>query len=124
MGESRATAADQDANLTALGFTDEVVNMIQGSRAMSTKAQYKPQWNLFIEWCESNGLNPRQASVPLLTRFLLHLFNERNLSIRTIKNFLSALAYHWLSSVGYEIPSEERHWRIYARAWLVSDRYQ
>ena len=59
-------------------------------------------------WCEANGLNPRQASLPLLTRFLLYLFNERNLSVRTIKNYQSALAHHWRSSVGYEVPSEDR----------------
>ena len=82
--------------------------MIQGSRAISTKAQYKSQWNLFMGWCEANGLNPRQASLPLLTRFLLYLFNDRNLSVRTIKNYQSALAHHWRSSVGYEVPSEGR----------------
>ena len=65
-----------EEGLDQLGFSEEVVTMIEGSRARSTKTQYKLKWTLFMAWCRDNGLNPRQAGLPLLTRFLLYLFRE------------------------------------------------
>ena len=82
--------------------------MIEGSRARSTKTQYKSKWTLFMAWCRDNELNPSQAGLPLLTRFLLYLFRERGVSVRTVKNYQSALAFYWRKIMNYEVPSDDR----------------
>ena len=55
------------------GFSDRVVYMIEKLRALSTKAHYKSQWDLFFAWATDKGLDPFQASLPLLTDYLEYL---------------------------------------------------
>ena len=54
-----------------------------------------------------NGLNPLDARLPLLTQFLEYLFTVRKVGLRTIKNYRSAIAHYWKSSVGYDIPDAD-----------------
>ena len=56
------------------------MNRIEKSRALSTKAHYKSQWDLFVSWASDQGLDPLQASLPLLTDFLEYLFKVRQIS--------------------------------------------
>ena len=93
--------------LQELGFSEKVIERILNSRAASTNKQYKSKWLYFTHWATESGRNPLQASLPLLSEFLVHIFNERNVSVRTVKNYRSAISFHWKSLVGYEIPEQD-----------------
>ena len=34
----------------------------------------------------------------------MHIFNDRKVSVSTIKNYRSSISFYWISLVGYEIP--------------------
>ena len=93
--------------LKTLGFSDNVISRIGKSRASSTRKHYKSQWGLFVTWSTEQKLNPLDASLPLLTNFMDYLFRVRNVSVRTILNYKSAIAFYWKSEVGYEVPENE-----------------
>ena len=93
-----------EGRLKALGFSKSVIKRIETSRASSTRKHYRSQWDLFLAWTTEKKLNPLDASLPLLTSFMDYLFRERGVSVRTILNYKSAIAFYWKSQVGYEIP--------------------
>lgn len=80
---------------------------IINSRAASTNKQYRSKWNYFVHWATSSGRDPCAASLPLLSEFLLHVFNDRKVSVRTAKNYRSAIAFYGRSTLGYEIPEQD-----------------
>ena len=103
-----------EGRLKSLGFSDSVINRIGKSRASSTRKHYKSQWDLFVTWSTEQKLNPLDASLPLLTNFIDYLFRVRNVSVRTILNYKSAIAFYWKSEVGYDVPENDT---------VVSDQY-
>ena len=94
-------------SLRKLGFSERVVDRIMNARAASTNKQYKSKWDYFVSWSTSSGRDPLAASLPLLTEFLVHVFNDRKVSVRTLKNYRSAIAFYWRSNVGYELPDQD-----------------
>ena len=96
-----------EGRLKALGFSESVIKRIETSRASSTRKHYRSQWDLFLTWTTEKKLNPLDASLPLLTRFMDYLFRERGVSVRTILNYKSEIAFYWKSQVGYVIPEED-----------------
>ena len=89
------------------GFSDSVIKRLSSSRAATTNKQYKSKWVYFVHWAGENKYNPLDASLPLLTEFLDHLFRVRGISVRTISNYRSAIAFFWKMQVGYEIPEHD-----------------
>ena len=89
------------------GFSNSVIKRLEKARAQSTVHHYASQWKLFEAWCNEHKLNPLNASLPLLTEFLEYLFKERKVSVRTIKNYKSALAFQWKTLVGYVMPEKD-----------------
>ena len=98
-----STVVSRRQRMKDQGFSDRVVDRIEKSRALSTKAHYKSQWDLFVSWATDKGLNPLQASLPLLTDFLQYLFKVRQISVRTIKNYKSAISFYYMSSPAGDI---------------------
>ena len=96
-----------EGRLKSLGFSDNVISRIGKSRAASTRKHYKSQWDLFVTWATEQKLNPLDASLPLLTSFMDYLFRVRNVSVRTILNYKSAIAFYWKSEVGYDVPEND-----------------
>ena len=94
-------------SLRKLGFSERVVDRKINARAASTNKQYKSKWDYFVSWSTSSGRDPLAASLPLLTEFLVHVFNDRKVSVRTLKNYRSAIAFYWRSNVGYELPDQD-----------------
>ena len=94
--------------LKSQGLSDRVVARVLEARALSTRKHYKSQWDVFVAWCVSLQLDPLNASISLLTRFMDHLFNERKVSVRTIKNYRSSIAFHWRTQTGFEIPEDDK----------------
>ena len=72
-------------SLRELGFSERVVDRIINARAASTNKQYKLKWDYFVSWSTSSGRDPLAASLPILTEFLVHVFNDRKVSVRTLK---------------------------------------
>ena len=101
--EPSALVSRED-RMRQMGFSDKVISRLDKARASSTCKHYKSQWDLFESWAVKNGLNRLDAGLPLLTQFLEYLFTVRKVGLRTIKNYRSAIAHYWKSSVGYEIP--------------------
>ena len=54
-----------------------------------------------------SGLDPFQASLPLLTDFLEYLFKVRQINVQIIKNYKSVISFYWKSS-DYEIPEGDQ----------------
>ena len=79
-----------------------MISRLNKARATSTRKHYKSQWDLFESWAVKNSLNPLDTGLPLLTQFTV-----RKVGLRTIKNYRSATAHYWKSSVGYEIPDAD-----------------
>ena len=104
--EPSALVSRED-RMRQMGFSDKVISRLDKARASSTRKHYKSQWDLFESWAVKNGLNPLDAGLPLLTQFLEYLFTVRKVGLRTIKNYRSAIAHYWKSSVGYEIPDAD-----------------
>ena len=102
-----ASGVPGEGRLKLLGFSDNVINRIGKSRATSTRKHYKSQWDLFVTWATEQKLNPLDASLPLLTSFMDYLFRVRNVSVRTILNYKSAIAFYWKSEVGYDVPEND-----------------
>ena len=99
-----ASGVPGEGRLKLLGFSDCVINRIGKSRATSTRKHYKSQWDLFVTWATEQKLNPLDASLPPLTSFMDYLFRVTNVSVRTIVNYKSAIAFYWKSEVGYDAP--------------------
>ena len=57
----------------------------------------------FVFWATGLKCDPLQASLPLLAEFREYVFNDRNISVRTVKNYRLAIAYYWKSIRGCEI---------------------
>ena len=104
--EPSAVVSRED-RMRQMGFSDKVISRLDKARSASTRKHYKSQWDLFESWAVKNGLNPLDAGLPLLTQFLEYLFTVRKVGLRTIKNYRSAIAHYWKSSVGYEIPDAD-----------------
>ena len=106
VGES-ASGVPGKGRFKLLGFSDNVINRIGKSRATSTRKHYKSQWDLFVTWATEQKLNPLDASLPLLTSFMDYLFRVRNVSVCTILNYKSAIAFYSKSKVGYDVPEND-----------------
>ena len=104
------------------GFSDRVVDMIEKLWALSKKAHYKSQWDLFVAWASDKGLDPFQAYLPLLTNFLVYLFKVRQISVRVIKKYKSAISFYWKSLSDYEIPGDDQVLSDIFRGFTGSER--
>ena len=96
-----------EEQLKSQGFSEGVIQRIQNSRSLSTRKHYKSQWTLFVGWATRKGLDPLNASLPLLAEFLDYLFNERKVAVRTILNYRSAVAFYWRTLRKYDVPEDD-----------------
>ena len=59
-----------------------------------TRGTYKSGWCQFKTFCESRGINPQWAPVPLIVKFICHLF-EVKVSCSVVNTAISAISkYH------------------------------
>ena len=94
--------------LSSQGFSQRVIERIMGARALSTQKHYKSQWDVFVGWSVTKKIDPFNASLPLLAEFFDFLFREREVSVRTIKNYRSAIAFYWRTQIGFVIPEDDK----------------
>ena len=76
---------------------------IASARRKSTRAVYDARWKLFSEWCLRREIDPVNPSSRRIADFLLYLFDDKKLSLSSIKGYRSmlphTLAFHRSSQV-------------------------
>ena len=73
------------------GLSRKVSERIVGARATSTNSLYQVRWSQFAKWCKEKKLSAIRPSVDTICKFFIFLWEERNLSVGTIKGFRSVL---------------------------------
>ena len=53
---------------------------------------YQSRWTVFLRWCKKNKRSSSRADVIKVSEFLCYLFNEKKLSVPSIKGYRSVLA--------------------------------
>ena len=74
------------------GFSESVSNRIAVPQRQSTVKLYDYQWKCFCDWGEGRGVDPINPSVPNIAEFLLYLFEEKKLSVTTVKGYRSSIS--------------------------------
>ena len=85
--------AREGDRLRASGYTEEVVDTLQGSRATSTRSQYDKRWKVFDGWCQRQS--PRVVAFQASIMEVLSFLQERltmGRSYSTVKGLLYAIA--------------------------------
>ena len=83
--------APEQEHLSALGLSTAVISTIQSARAPSTRSQYTYKWQLFQDWCLSEGHDPISCPKAVILQFLQKLLDEGK-SPSTLKVYLAAIS--------------------------------
>ena len=100
--------ASEHRALAARGFSEEAANRIAAPKAKFTLAIYEGKWKVFASWCQERGLDPLQASSPVIADFLLHLFKDLKRRPSTIAGYRTAIAGALRVSQGVDHGKDER----------------
>ena len=74
------------------GFSEESANRISAPQAVSSRKLYDAKWRIFVTWCKDNKVSWRHPSVAQIADFLVHLFQNKKCSVRTIQGYKAAIA--------------------------------
>ena len=80
-----------------------MIDRMNKVHTMSTNKVYKSQWTLFEAWCIERRTDPLSATAVLISDFLLYLFKERNLQVKSIEGYRSALTFILKRASGYDL---------------------
>ena len=72
------------------GFSRRATGVLAGCLRSSTSHLYQPRWQIFRGWCRGRGVAVN-ATVPLVVDFLIHLRQNKGLSVSVVKGYSSAL---------------------------------
>ena len=72
-------------------FREELLESCQGSSVESSSRLYQSRWKIFCGWCRGRGIAPVNATVPVVVDFLIHLRQDKGLSVSAVKGCCSAL---------------------------------
>ena len=74
-----------------LGFSGRAARVLSGVLRESSSRLYQSRWKIFCGWCRGRSVAPVNASVPVVVDFLIHLRQDKGLSISAVKGYCSAL---------------------------------
>ena len=74
------------------GFSKDAATRMARATRQSTNKVYQSKWQYFASWCHGQKTSPLKATIPLIADFLLHLRDEKNFTVSTIKGYRSAIA--------------------------------
>ena len=57
----------------------------------STARLYQLQWLSFCGWCRGRGVTPIDATIPMIVDFLIHLREDKGLSLSALKGYRSTI---------------------------------
>ena len=73
------------------GFSGRAARVLSGVLRESSSRLYQSRWKIFCGWCCGRGIAPVNATVPVVVDFLIHLRQDKGLSISAVKGYCSAL---------------------------------
>ena len=72
------------------GFSGRAARVLSGVLRESSSRLYQSRWRIFCGWCRGRGVAPVNATIPVVV-FLIHLRQDKGLSVSTVKGYCSAL---------------------------------
>ena len=73
------------------GFSGRAARVLSGVLRESSSRLYQSRWKIFCGWCRGRGVAPVNATVPVVVDFLIHVRQDKGLSVSTVKGYCSAL---------------------------------
>ena len=73
------------------GFSGRAARVLSGVLRESSSRLYQSRWQIFCGWCRGRSVAPVNASVPVVVDFLIHLRQDKGLSVSAVKGYCSAL---------------------------------
>ena len=73
------------------GFSGRAAGVLSGVLRESSSRLYQSRWKIFCGWCRGRGVAPVNATVPVVVDFLIHLRQDKGLSVSAVKGYCSAL---------------------------------
>ena len=73
------------------GFSGRAARVLSGVLRESSSRLYQSRWKIFCGWCRGRGVAPVNATVPVVVDFLIHLHQDKGLSVSAVKGYCSAL---------------------------------
>ena len=73
------------------GFSGRAARVLSGVLRESSSRLYQLRWKIFCGWCRGRGVAPVNATVPVVVDFLIHLRQDKGLSVSAVKGYCSAL---------------------------------
>ena len=73
------------------GFSGRAARVMAGVLRESSSRLYQSRWKIFCGWCRGRGVAPVNATVPVVVDFLIHLRQDKGLSVSAVKGYYSAL---------------------------------
>ena len=73
------------------GFSGRAARVLSGVLRESSSRLYQSRWKIFCGWCRGKSVAPVNASVPVVVDFLIHLRQDKGLSVSAVKGYCSAL---------------------------------
>ena len=74
-----------------LGFSGRAARVLSGVLRESSSRLYQSRWKIICGWCRGRGVAPVNATVPVVVDFLIHLHQDKGLSVSAVKGYCSAL---------------------------------
>ena len=72
-------------------FRGRAARVLSGVLRESSSRLYQSRWKIFCGWCRGRSVAPVNASVPVVLDFLIHLRQDKGLSVSAVKGYCSAL---------------------------------
>ena len=72
-------------------FSGRAARVMAGVLRESSSRLYQSRWKIFCGWCRGRGVAPVNATVPVVVDFLMHLRQDKGLSVSAVKGYCSAL---------------------------------
>ena len=73
------------------GFSGRAARVLSGCLRSSTLRLYQSRWQIFCGWCRRRGVAPVNTTFPVVVDFLIHLRQDKGLSVSAVKGYSSAL---------------------------------
>ncbi|KAH3831827.1 hypothetical protein DPMN_105098 [Dreissena polymorpha] len=74
-------------------FSVRASTLVASARRISTRAVYDARWKLFSNWCIRGKIDPLNPSSRRIADFLIYLFDDKKLSLSSIKGYRSMISH-------------------------------
>ena len=78
------------------GFSGRAARVLSGVLRESSSRLYQSRWKIFCGWCRGRGVAPVNATVPVVVDFLIHLRQDKGLSVSAVRAIVQLLTRCWL----------------------------